>query len=494
MAAEFDPMHPEVETGSERRLEGLIVGGGISGLALGHWLRIGESAEAWELWEGTGRVGGTMGTDRADGYSVDWGPNGFLDREPLTRKLVEEVGLTDVLEPADDSSEKRFIVKQGRLHPVPISPGAVLATGLLSRREKMRMFLEPFVRARRDDADESVFDFAARRIGRGAAESFIDPMVSGIFGGLARELSLPACFPVMREMELRYGGLVRAMIARRFARRSAERTATEKHSGGPAGPGGRLTSFRSGLDVLITRLAERMSGAIKVNSAVTRIERIGSNWAVTDGGGRRAFARHVICACPAFSAAEIFSRSDPDLAAALGAIPYAPIVVVATGHRRQDVGHPLDGFGFLIPRSEGMRTLGSIWTSSIFAARAPSGHVQFRSMLGGAGDPGALDLSDAELWTTLQRELGPLVEIRKDPAFMRVYRWRRGIPQYTLGHIQRRARLEELARQRPGLYFVGNAFYGVGLNDCVKMAYNLAQQIRSRMENRTAYEETDPCR
>lgn len=480
-----------VAAGPVQRLEGLIVGGGISGLALAHWLGLAETPGAWELWEASGRFGGTMGTDRTDGYSVDWGPNGFLDREPLTRRLVDEVGLTDALEPANDSSEERFIVKHGRLHPVPLSPGAILSTGLLSGRDKMRMFLEPFIRARRDDSDESVFDFAARRIGLGAAESFIDPMVSGVFGGLATELSLPACFPIMREMELQYGGLVRAMVARQFARLRAGQNAADKRISGPAGPGGRLTSFKGGLDLLITCLSERMPAAIKLDRPVARIERIEDMWVVTDGAGRLALADKVVCACPTIAAAEIFSHSDPELAAALGAIPYAPIVVVATGHRREDIEHPLDGFGFLIPRSEGLRTLGSIWTSSIFAERAPSGHVQFRSMLGGAGDPGVLELSDDELWSTLHRELDPLVGIRNDPAFMRIYRWRRGIPQYTLGHLQRRARIEELTRQRPGLFFVGNAFYGVGLNDCVKMAYNIAQQIRESRKNQAAFPDTD---
>ncbi|MGA2261526.1 MAG: protoporphyrinogen oxidase [Acidobacteriota bacterium] len=460
-------------------LEGLIIGGGISGLSLAHWLGLADHPDGWELWEATERLGGTIGTDRADGYSIDWGPNGFLDREPLTLRLVGEVGMSQALEQANDSSRNRFIMKHGRLHPVPLSPGAILGTGLLSPRDKLRIFMEPFVRARRDDGDESVFDFAARRIGRGAAESFIDPMVSGIFGGLARELSLPACFPIMREMEKRYGGLVRALVARQFQRRPAGKNTASSQTSGPAGPGGRLTSFKGGLDLLVTRLQERLQTIVRIERPVACIRRKGVLWEIADQAGRRILAKKVICACPTFAAAQMFAESDPELSAACKTIPYAPIVVVATGHRREDIAHPLDGFGFLIPRSEGPRTLGSIWTSSIFADRAPMGHIQFRSMLGGAGDPRALELSDEKLWLTLRRELDPLVGIRSDPAFMRVYRWERGIPQYTLGHIERRSRIEELARRRPGLYFVGNAFYGVGLNDCVKMAHLIAQQIRT---------------
>ena len=462
-------------------LEGVIIGGGISGLAFAHFLGLEDHRATWEIWEAAGRVGGTIGTDRAEGYSVDWGPNGFLDREPLTLRLVDELDLGRQLEPANKESEKRFIVKHRRLHPVPFSPGLMLRTGLLSPAEKLRVFAEPFIPARRDDSEESVFDFAARRIGRGAAETFVDPMVSGVFGGVARLLSLPACFPIMRELEMRHGGLVKGMIARRRARRreDGESGKSSKKPGGPAGPGGWLTSFKSGLDVLTQRLNERLSPSIRTGRVVVRVVRNDFAWEITDVAGRQALAKRVVLACPAFAAGEMLSGFDDELSRSLASIPYAPIIVVATGHRRDDIVHSLEGFGYLIPRSEGLRTLGSIWTSSIFRERAPEGQVQFRSMLGGAGDPSVMELSDAELWTTLKREVGPLIGIDRDPLFLRVYRWKRGIPQFTLGHRERRERIERMAAAHPGLHLVGNAYYGVSLNDCVKMAHGLAARIRS---------------
>jgi len=460
-------------------LDGLIIGGGISGLAVAHWLGLHERPDGWELWEATDRLGGTIGTDRVDGYSIDWGPNGFLDREPLTLRLVDEIGLHDRLEPANDDSEKRFIVKSGRLHPVPFSPPKILTTGLLNPLEKLRIFREPFVPRRRDDGDESVYDFAARRIGRGAADTFVDPMVSGVFGGLAKDLSLPACFPIMREMELQYGSLVRALIARMREKRRLQKANpdTAKKSGGPAGPGGHLTSFCGGLDVIVDRLEEHLRPIIRTTQPVVRIAHVDGAWTITDANGYQIQARHVVCTCPAYGAGEMLRGCDPALASALAEIPYAAIVVAATGHQREDIAHPLDGFGFLIPRNQRLRTLGSIWTSSIFAERAPSGHVQFRTMLGGAGDRAVLELTDDELWQTIRRELDPLVGIKADPSFMRVYRWERGIPQFTLGHRERRGRVEALASRHPGLHFVGNAYYGIGLNDCVKMAHRVAGQI-----------------
>ncbi|MBI5868731.1 MAG: protoporphyrinogen oxidase [candidate division Zixibacteria bacterium] len=464
--------------------DGLIIGGGISGLALAHWLGLHANPGTWELWEASDRLGGTIGTDRANGYSVDWGPNGFLDREPLTLQLVDEIGLRDSLEPANDQSEARFIVKNGRLHPVPFSPPAIITTGLLNPAEKLRIFAEPFIRARRDDSDESVFDFAARRIGRGAAETFVDPMVSGVYGGVAKELSLPSCFPIMREMEVQYGGLVRAMIAKMRQKKREQRAAgvPKKKSGSAAGPGGRLTSFRSGLDVLVMRMGERLKPLIRLSRSVQRITRLGDSWQVTAAGCEPQNFRHVILACPTFSAAHMLREFDRELAIALDAIPYAPIVVVATGHRREDITHNLNGFGFLIPRTQNLRCLGSIWTSSIFADRAPGGHIQFRTMLGGAGDPSVMELTDDQLWQTIRSELNPLLGIKADPVFTRIYRWQQGIPQYTLGHRERRTKIEQLTAHHPGLSVVGNAFYGVGLNDCVKMAHRLAQKIRTPQE------------
>ncbi|MBP1608631.1 MAG: protoporphyrinogen oxidase [Acidobacteria bacterium] len=460
-------------------IEGLIIGGGISGLALAHFMGLHERPSGWQIWEASNRLGGTIGTDRTEGYSIDWGPNGFLDREPLTLRLVHEIGLDQELERASEKSVKRFILKNGRLLEAPLSAGLMLKTPLLSPLDKMRICAEPLVPGRRDDGEESVFDFAARRIGRGAAETLVDPMVSGIFGGLARELSLPSCFPIMREMEIRHGGLVKAMIARMMASRSARKKhpSESMKSGGPAGPAGWLTSFYGGLDILVQRLQQRLQPVIQLDRMVSRIRRQEDGWEAASDNGHTILAKRVVLACPTYAAADFMKDFDRELESSFAEIPYAPIVVVATGHKRSDISHPLDGFGFLIPRAQGLRTLGSIWTSSIFSGRTPEGYIQFRSMIGGAGDPSASELSDDELWSTLKRELGPLLGIKSDPAFIRIYRWRLGIPQFTLGHRERRSRLEKLASRHRGLFMIGNAYYGVGLNDCVKMAHRVAQEI-----------------
>jgi oxygen-dependent protoporphyrinogen oxidase len=282
----------------------------------------------------------------------------------------------------------------------------------------------------------------------------------------------------MRELEVEHGGLVKGMFAKKREKKRREQAAgVQRKAGSPAGPGGRLTSFKGGLDALTTRLGERLQPILRTSHTVSHVIRDENGWTVFGKAGEMAQTRRLIVTCPTFVATKIFKDYDHDLSVAFGAVSYAPIVVVATGHRREDIAHSLNGFGFLIPRHQRIRTLGSIWTSSIFANRAPEGHVQLRTMFGGAGDKSALELNDEELWQTIRRELGPLIGIKADPVFTRIYRWERGIPQYILGHRDRRARLEEHAARHPGLYFAGNAYYGVGLNDCVKMAKSVADRI-----------------
>lgn len=441
-----------------------IIGGGISGLSALHFvrLRFGDACRVI-LYERESRLGGTIGTDRSDGFVSDWGPNGFLDKVPLTLRMISELGADHLLDPADSKSGKRFIYRGGRLHEISPSPIAFLRSPVLSIGGRLRLLREPLVRTPRADDDESVFDFAARRIGREAAETLIIPMVSGIFGGDARELSLKSCFPIMREMEDKHGSLFRALLARK---RESGHTVDDM-SAGPAGPGGRLTSFRNGLNTLVEVFADTYHDDIRTGYVVNRIEKSDRQYRIINDAGESESADAVICAAPAFAAAGLVADLDRSLASLLNEIPYASIAVVSLGFRRQDVGHDLNGFGFLIPRNQGIRILGSIWTSSIFSERSPEGMVQMRTMVGGATDPGAAALSDSELLEIVTGELTPIVRLGGAPAYMRIFRYDRGIPQFVIGHPARLERMERILQDYPGLYFTGNAYEGVGLNDCV---------------------------
>ncbi len=459
-----------------------IIGGGISGLSALHFIRTrhGDTCRA-VLYEQDSRLGGTIGTDRINGFISDWGPNGFLDKVPLTLQMIHELGADDHLDPSKNASGKRFIYRNRRLHEISPSPVAFLRSPLLSLKGRLRVVREPFVKTRRLDDDESVFDFAVRRIGREAAETLIVPMVSGIFGGDAHELSLKSCFPAMRDMEDEYGSLFKALIGRRKA---AKKSGGE--SGGPAGPGGRLTSFKNGLHTLIEIFADRYRDEIVVDHPIKRVVKDGAEYRLIGESGESDSFDAVICAAPTYAAASMVDELDAELADLLDEIPYASIAVVSLGFKREAVGCDLDGFGFLIPRCEGVRILGSIWTSSIFTGRAPDGMVLMRTMIGGATDPDAAALSDGTLLDIVTGELKPIIDTTDAPAYVRIYKYRRGIPQFVVGHPARMARMDEMLKNHPGLYFTGNAYQGVGLNDCVlrsdKVVRDLAAHLRLNVE------------
>lgn len=450
----------------------IIIGGGISGLSALHFVRTLAPEVTVSLHEAEKRLGGTIGTDRVNGYSFDWGPNGFLDREPLTLRLCAEMGLNDMLERANESVQNRFILRKGKLRGVPMKPPAFLMSDILSWKGKLRLMGEPLVKKIDGSIDESIYSFGKRRIGQEAADYMIQPMVSGIYGGMSDRLSLKACFPVMTEMEQEYGSLFRAMIAK--ARKAK---AEGRKGGGPAGPAGWLTSFQGGLYALVERFRGIYGENITTGSRALLITKEDNGYRVVFDDGTTEISRSVVVASTAYEAADMTRSLDVALAQRFESIPYAPIAVVCMGYDKKAVARNLDGFGFLVPQKEQRRILGSIWTSSIFKDRAPEGKVQFRTMLGGDGDHKAIDLTDRELTDVAERELGQILGISGAPEQVRIYRWHRGIPQFKIGHSQIMADIESLLKKLPGFYFTGNAYYGIGLNDCVKQSFKVASAI-----------------
>ena len=451
-----------------------IVGAGIAGLSLAHALgRRGARERGIEVivLEAASRVGGNIRTEWLDGFLCEWGPNGFLDSVPATLELVRDLGLESRLHVSDDSARRRFIFRNGRLHRLPEGPGDFLRSHLLSWPGKLRIAGEPWAR-RRPEGDESIHAFASRRIGREAADVLIDSMVSGVFGGDARRLSLRACFPKMWEMESEHGGLFRALLAKRRAR---------KLSGGPVGaPAGRLTSFRQGTVELVDELARRLGDALKLRAPVERITRDGCYRLDVVGGGRIE-ADQVVLAGGAESSATIVRPLDAELAGILGEIPSAPMTVVCLGYDQAQLPGPLDGFGFLVPRGEGQRILGALWDSSIYPGRAPKAASLIRVMLGGAHDPEAASLDEDTLVAAATGGLADTMGIRAEPIFRRVFRHRIGIPQYTLGHLDWLARIDARLAGRPGLAVAGNAFHGVAINTCVAEAGPLADRLLAQV-------------
>ncbi len=452
----------------------VIVGGGISGLTALHYVKSRRTELSVRLFEADKRLGGTVGTDHTDGYSLDWGPNGFLDREPLTLQLVEELGLGQQLERANANVSNRFILRLGKLRSVPMSPPKFLTSDILSWPGKLRVLKEPFSAKAPEGVDESIYNFGKRRIGREAADYLIQPMVSGVYGGVASRMSLRACFPIMHEMESQYGSLFKAMIAKM---KQAKREG--KKSGGPSGPGGWLTSFKGGLSRITDELGTRYASDITLDKQVRSVSKKADSSVVRFADSSEIEARELILAIPSNHAAAVTSGLSTDLSKTLAAIPYAPIAVVCFGYDAKNVRGNLDGFGFLVPSKERKVILGSIWTSSIFSDRAPHGKVQFRTMVGGDGDHESAKLSDGELISLVKRDLDSIIGLSGEPELVKIYRWEYGIPQYHIGHLDRMQVIERELRAIGGLHLTGNAYYGISLNDCVKQSYKAVSSLRA---------------
>ncbi len=456
-----------------------IVGAGLSGLATAHYLvkslsDAGKEAEIL-LLEADAAPGGKMRTIRRDGFAMEWGPNGFLTNKPQGMELVKDLGIEDRLARSSDLARKRFILSGGTLHRLPETPPAFFRSQLLSLPGRLRILWEPFASGPPAGVDESLGEFARRRLGAEALEKLIDPMVTGIFAGDPDTMSLRSCFPVIHDLERKYGGLVRGMLGVRKER------ATQGVKGEmSAGPGGVLMSFDHGVQTLTDALAGRLSEGLHLGVAVDRIERRAEAYvlSMSAGGDREEMAADVVViATPAYAAAGIVAPLDAELSDLLAGIPYSPITVAALGYGKATMGNPLDGFGFLIPRGEKRKILGALWDSSVFPNRAPEGKALLRVMVGGVRAPALAALPEAELLELARRELREILGISDEPVLAATFFHERGIPQYLVGHGKRLEHIDGRLAGIPGLLLNSNAYRGIALNDCVRESRATAERI-----------------
>jgi protoporphyrinogen/coproporphyrinogen III oxidase len=470
----------------------VIVGGGISGLATALHLKDGASRVPGGLHltvlEASDDPGGNIRTKRKEGFIIERGPNGYLDNVPATAALVRRLGLEGELQKADQSAAKRFLYRDGKLHRLPEGPFSFLLSPVLSLPGRLRVLGEPFARPRPQGVDETIFDFAARRIGEEAASVLIDAMVSGVFAGDVRALSLASSFPKMAAMEDEHGSLMKAMLARMGERRRARRDVAERRArgedvedlvqpGGPAGPGGTLTSFREGMDTLPRALAAELGEVVRCGVEVVAVERGPAPWLVRLSGGETLPADVVLLAVPAPKAVPVLGSLGKELVATVQDIRTAPLTVVALAYDAATMGSAPHGFGFLVPRGQGPRILGCLWDSSIFPGRAPEGKVLLRAMMGGAHDPEATALSNEEMEDIVRRDLKTVMGLSAKPLLVREYRWRLGIGQYNVGHRGRLDRIHAALARNPGLWVAGSSFYGISMNACMEKAEEQAGEI-----------------
>jgi oxygen-dependent protoporphyrinogen oxidase len=447
----------------------LVVGAGISGLVTA-W-RLQQAGRAVAVIEAAPRAGGAIGSLRADGCLVENGPNSTLETSPLIGQLLEETGAIGERIYANTVARKRFVLRGGRLIPIPMSPSAFLATPLFSARTKLSLVREPFIRPSAPDAQETVAQFVRRRLCQEFLDYAINPFVAGVYAGDPERLSVRAAFPRLFELEQKYGSLIRGQIA---GARERKRNPEKSKQSAP------MLSFRDGMQTMPDAIAGKLRRLLLGTRATGLARHPQGDWEITaetSNGALRGRARTVVLAVPAWVAATLVAPQVPAAAQALEAIHYPPVAAVASAYDRADIAHALDGFGFLVPEKERRRILGTIFSSTLFENRAPAGTALLTTFVGGMRQPELARLDDEAIARTVHDELANLVGVRAAPRWTRVSRWERAIPQYTPGHLDRMAALDAAERDLPGLYFCANYRGGISVADCIKSADAMAVRI-----------------
>ena len=447
-----------------------VIGAGISGLATAFYIeKLSDGKISVKVFEKEKHPGGKMKTIHKNGFIIETGPNGFLDNKPYTLELVKELGIEDKLYKSSDKARKRFVFVNGKLVRLPENPIAFLASYVLSFKGKLRLAAEYFVPPKEDDSDESLSSFVKRRIGEESLEKLIDPMAAGIFAGDPDKLSVKAAFPAVWQLEKRYGGLIKGLLAIKKEKKDAS-----------AGPGGILMSFKNGVIDLINGITEKIKGKILTGTTVKKLTKENGKWKIVYEKGDEIFEETfdcVVLATPSYVAASLVKSFDSELSEKLNEIEYSPIAVVAFGFRKKGLGHNLDGFGFLVPRSENRKILGVLWDSSIFPNRAPKGKALIRAMVGGARQPQLAMAGEEEIARFTYKDIKKIMKIRHKPELVEVFKHPKGIPHYTVGHLERVEEIFKRATTHNGLYFNSNAYRGVGVNDCVYNSLKTAEAV-----------------
>ncbi|MBI1803863.1 MAG: protoporphyrinogen oxidase [Ignavibacteriae bacterium] len=449
----------------------VIIGAGISGLCVAHWLK--QKGINVTVLEKDSEPGGTMKTVLDDGWLIETGPNSALETTPLFSQLFDELGIAGKRLYANPASSKRYIVKRGKLLPLPTNAGTFLTSSLWSIGGKLRLLKEPFTgRAR---AEESVADFVRRRLGREILDYAINPFVAGVHAGNPDELSVQAAFPKLYALEEKYGGLIKGAIKSRKERKQRNEVAKDR---------AKLFSFADGMQTLPRTLATSLGNSIKLDATVSHIVpmRAGKFPIYTvsysqSGMDLTMEANAVVLSTPAYATSQIIQRIDPAMAKTLDSIYYPPVAEIFLGFEEDQVGRPLDGFGFLVPEVERRRILGTIWSSTLFPNRAPEGLVALTSFVGGARQPELLALDDEQLLDMVLSELHSLMGVTGLPAYTRITRWDRAIPQYNLGYHNTLNALDRFEQNFQGAFICSNYRGGIAVGDCVMSAEKTIERV-----------------
>lgn len=474
-----------------------IIGGGISGLAATHRLAVLLPQAELTLFESSDRLGGVLHTVERDGYLIEQSADNFLVKPPAGIELFRQLGLGNELLTTDETRRRAFVVRAGKLIPIPagfylMSPRKLwplLTSPALSIAGKLRLLAELFVPRRKcsadatrpqEDDDESIASFVQRRLGREVFERLVQPLVAGIYTADPERLSMAATMPQFLNFERDSGSLLRATL---FKRADGAPNSTDAASGARYGL---FVAPRNGMTSLVSSIAAQLPRAkILLNTRINSIVPASAQWHVEVESEQHenpleSLVDAVICATPAHAAAPMISHFDNNLSAELDAIDYAGCAVVSLGFARRQIGHALDGFGFVVPASEHRRIIAGSFASLKFPNRAPQDDVLIRVFIGGALQPQLLDLTDEELASIAREELADLLSARGAPVITDIARWPRSMPQYYVGHLARVNRIEQLAAEHPNFALAGNAYRGVGIPQCIASGQAAAERIAAR--------------
>jgi len=452
----------------------VIIGGGISGLSTAYYLAKAKTPST--IIESRPRLGGVIQTEHVDGCTIEAGPDSFLSVKPAAMELIRELGLADDVIGSNDHLRVTFVRKNGRLVPLPdglmmMVPTKIMplvTTGLVGLGTKIRMGLELLRAPKVRTDDESVADFVREHYGQEAVDYLAEPLLSGIYGGDPRQLSVTAVLPRFVEMAAQYGSLTRGVLAMR----------AKAAKGQPSAPlfrtlKGGLGQMTAAVEAFIQRKTDVIRGSAET------IERTASGFRVRTGSDWME-ADHVVVACEAHNAGPLVAGLDPRIAELLGGVDYSSSMTVAIGYDAADFADLPAGFGFLVPKKERRRLVACTWIGTKFPNRVPEGKIVARCFLGGMEDQGVLQESNETVVATVTDELRDIAGVTARPRFTRIFRWPRSMAQYTVGHPKRLAEIESRIAAIPGLYLAGNAYQGIGIPDCIRMGRSAAEKILTR--------------
>ncbi|HUN86970.1 MAG TPA: protoporphyrinogen oxidase [Terracidiphilus sp.] len=482
-----------------------IIGGGIAGLAAAYEIEKARAAGAgveYTLFESRNRLGGSIASEIVDGTVIEQGPDSFISEKPAAAELCRELGLADQLTPSNDADRKTYIIVKNRLVALPdglmfLIPTRLVPTALtplFSPMTKIRMALELLHPPRPSTQDESVAALVERHFGAEAVDRLADPLLSGIYGGDAAQLSARTVLPRLVEMESKYGSLTRGMLAAHQQLRTmagshkpaTQNKATQASEGnganGRPAPRGIFTTLLGGLQQLVDALRARLDpSAVRLASPVNSIERASAGWRVTTASDSSVFDA-LIMASPAWAVGALLRPVDPSLADELEGIPYSSSITVNLLYDETTLGPLPGGFGFLVPASEGRAMLACTFVHRKFLGRTPPGKAVLRAFLGGMKNEHLLGESDETLVSTVRRELSEIlgaktIPLNVDPLYTQVSRWRRAMAQYSVGHQERMHRIKDRVSALPGLRLSGNAYDGIGIPDCIRLGRQAAREL-----------------